>query len=83
MTDTVVVEKEDSSSFVDSLGIPKRGGATMTTRYNAMAPADKRVAAVSCALELIKVSIANGNLLCNEIQQLGHYADLIQNALEE
>ncbi|MGL6539094.1 hypothetical protein ACSZNU_20115 [Aeromonas hydrophila] len=84
MSDTKVVQTEQTSSFVDLLGLPNRfSAATKRTQYSASSIAqDKRVMAVACALELIKCAVAAGDSLDHQLNLLGEHADKIQEALK-
>jgi hypothetical protein len=83
MSDTVVVESEQGSSFVDLLGVPKRFAASVKkTQYAATDASDQRVIAVACALELIKSAVAAGDSLDRQLGLLGEHADKIQAALK-
>lgn len=84
MSDTIVVESEQTSSFADLLGVPKRLPAVAKrTQYSAATTAhDKRVMAVACALELIKGAVAAGDSLDRQLNLLGEHADKIQAALK-
>ncbi|MER0108465.1 hypothetical protein ABQG55_07180 [Aeromonas dhakensis] len=84
MSDTVVVESEQASSFVELLGVPKRFAASVKkAQYTATEASDQRVMAVACALELIKSSVAAGAMLDRQLSQLSEYADQIQAALNK
>lgn len=83
MSDTVVVESEQASSFVELLGVPKRFAATVKkTQYTSIYASDQRVIAVACALELIKSAVAAGDSLDRQLALLGEHADKIQAALK-
>ena len=83
MSDTVVVESEQASSFVELLGLPKRFSSSVKrTQYSVTDVSDQRVIAVACALELIKSAVAAGDSLDRQLGLLSEHADKIQSALK-
>ncbi|HHQ4506810.1 hypothetical protein ACQ2HG_11370 [Aeromonas hydrophila] len=81
MADTLNLEQPNSAAFAQYLGF-YRGYFQMS--YHEISPEHQRIMAVACALELINGQSAGGtfNSVGGHLNQLGAYADLIQEALK-
>ncbi|WP_394293104.1 hypothetical protein [Aeromonas rivipollensis] len=81
MADTLNLEQPNNSAFSQYLGYYR---GYFQTSYHEISPEHQRVMAVACALELINGQSTGGtfNSISGHLNQLGAYADLIQEALK-